>query len=208
VSTAVLNTINATIRELLDALDELRRGRRDRRAVLKLVDELENQIDSMISQLAPERITDERFEAAMKAIREVSEKVRKLREYIIGGKTKRARSALLEVQESVRFAYRLLTLIRAGAPTTVIFQVAPQFLREVEVSAPESLVYANPMAGQIYNILLRKGEATVEELAAELRVDDRTRDEFNRAIAYLISSGYARPYFTPDNRMVLRPTKR
>jgi len=83
--------------------------------------------------------------------------------------------------------------------------VAPQFLREITI--PETIVYSNPMASQIYNILVRKGEAAVEDLAIELKIDDKTRDEFNRAIAQLISTGYVKPYFTPNNKMMLRPAK-
>ena len=207
-STTQLNIINSTIRDLMNSLDELKRGKVSKDEVLRLVDELENQIDNMLTQLTPERITDERFNAAVRAIKDVSDKFKSLRESIIFGRYTHAKRIVLDVQESIRHAYRLLTLIRAGAPTTLIFQVTPQFLREVEVAAPEALVYSNPMAAQIYNILIRKGEASIDELAIELKIDDKTRDEFNRAIAYLISTGYARPYYTPDNRMVLRPARR
>jgi len=208
VSTAHLNIINATIRELLNALDDLKRGKVRKEDVLRIIDELENQIDNMLAQLAPERITDERFTAAIKAIREVSERFKSLRESVIFGRYTHAKRVVLDAQESIRHTYRLLTLIRAGAPTTLIFQVTPQFLREAEVTAPEALVYSNPMAAQIYNILLRKGEASIDELAIELKIDDKTREEFNKAIAHLIATGYARPYYTPDNRMVLRPSRR
>jgi len=208
VSTAQLNIINASIRELLKALDDLKRGRTNKDNVLRHIDELENHVDVMLSQLAPERITDERFNAAVRAVKEVTGKFRKLREAIIFGRYSHAKSIILDVQEGIREAFRLLTLIKAGAPTTLIFQVAPQFLREAEVAAPEALVYLNPMAAQIYNILLRKGEASVDELALELKIDDKSRDDFNRALSYLISTGYARIYYTPDNRMVLRPARR
>ena len=207
-SAVQLNAINATIREILNILDDLRRGRAEREDALKAVDELENQIDSMLAQLAPERITDERFTAAVNAIKEVSERVKNLRDSIIFGRYTHARRQVLEVQESVRHTYRLMMLIRAGAPTPLIFQVTPQFLREAEIAAPEALAYTHPMAAQIYNVLVRRGEAGIDELARELRVDDRTREEFNRAVAHLIASGYARPYLTPDNRMILRLGRR
>ena len=207
-STVQLNVINAMIRELIDALDGLRAGRVGKEEVLKRIDDLENQIDVLLSQLAPERITDERFSAAVRAVREISEGFRRLRESVIFGRYSHAKKLALDVQESVRRMYRLLILIRAGAPTTLIFQVTPQFLREEILQAPEALLYSNPMAAQIYNILLRKGEAGIDELALELKIDDKTREEFNRAVAHLIAAGYARPYFTPDNRMVLRPARR
>ena len=86
--------------------------------------------------------------------------------------------------------------------------MTPQFLREAEVAAPETLAYMHPMAAQIYNVLVRRGEAGLDELAVELKIDDKTRDEFNQAVAHLIASGYARPFYTPDNRMVLRLGRR
>lgn len=204
-STAQLNVVNSTIREILRTLDDVKRGRAGKEDVLRLLDELENQIDAILVHLAPERITDERFNAAVKAVKDVSDKIRRVRESVMFGRYTYAKRQLLDVQESIRLTYRLLTLIKAGAPTPVIFQVAPQFLREV--SAPEAVVYTNPMAAQIYNVLVRKGEATVEELALELKVTDETRDEFNRAISQLISMGYARPYFTSDNKMILKPAR-
>jgi len=205
VSTVQLNVVNSTIREIMRTLDDVKSGRAGKERVLKLLDELENQIDVILAHLAPERITDERFNAAVKAVEDVSDKIRKVRESVVFGRYTYAKRQLLDVQESVRLMYRLLTLIKAGAPTPVIFQVAPQFLREI--SAPEAVVYTNPMAAQIYNVLIRKGEATVEELALELKITDETRDEFNRAISQLISMGYARPYFTPDHKMVLKPAR-
>jgi len=197
-----LNVMNATIREMLEAIEK-----KNKDAALRLLDELENQIDSMLMDMAPERITDERFEAAMKSISKITEHTRKLREALWDLKFNVARKLVLEVQEAIRNSYRLLILIRAGAPTPVIFQVSPQFLRDVNIHAPESLIYTNPMAAQVYNTLLRKGEATIEELATELGIDERSRDEFNRAIAQLISLGYARPYLSPDNKMVLKPAR-
>lgn len=203
-----LNVINATIRELINSIENLRKGKIDRDQVLRLIDELENQIDNMVYQFAPERITDERFSIATNSLREISKNFKLLREHILSGRYIRAKRQVLDLQESVRQMYRILMLIRAGAPTTLIFQVTPQFLRNVELPAPEALIHSNPMAAQIYNILQRKGEASIEELATELRIDNRTRDEFNRAVAYLISTGFARPYLTQDNRMVLRPAGR
>ena len=114
-STVQLNAINATIRELLSTLDDLKRGRAEREDALRVVDELENQIDNMLTQLAPERITDERFSAAVNAIKEISEKFKNLRDSIVFGRYNQARRKILEVQESVRHTYRLMMLIRAGA---------------------------------------------------------------------------------------------
>lgn len=197
-----LNVVNATIRDLLRAVEK-----RDKDTALRILDELENQIDAMLMDMAPERITDERFEAATKAINKIAERTKKLREALWDSRFNLAKKLVLEVQEAIRNAYRLLILIRAGTPTPVIFQLAPQFLRDVSIQAPESLIYTNPMAAQIYNILVRRGEMAIEEVATELGIDDRSRDEFNRAIAQLISLGYVRPYISPDNRMMLRPAR-
>ena len=114
----------------------------------------------------------------------------------------RDRKLVLEIQESIRHTFRLLTLIKAGAPTTLIFQVTPQFLREVKV--PESVLYSNPMAAQIYSILVKKGEASIDELAIDLKVDKEKMDDFNRAVATLISTGHVVPYFTPEGKMLLK----
>ena len=200
-----LNMVNASLRELMAHIDLLRNGKVSVERVMKLIDEAENHVDTLIQALAPERITDERFNAAVGALKEVTSRFKKLREYILAGKYVYAKKFVLDIQESIRSLYRLLILIRAGTPTHVIFQVTPQFLREISV--PETLLYTNPMAAQIYNTLARRGGATVEELAVELKIDDKTRDEFNRAIAQLISMGYVKPYFTPDNKMVLRPAR-
>lgn len=200
-----LNRINASIKELLNMLDSAKRGRARKDAVLTALDKLESEVDIMLSQLAPERITDERFSAAVKAFRDIANKFRDLRESIMSERYTYAKGQVLDVQESIKHTYRLLVLIRAGAPPPLVYQLTPQFLREMAV--PEALAYGSPMAVQIYNILTRRGEASVEDLAAELKIDDRTRDEFNRAINNLLNAGYARLYITPDNKMVLRPAR-
>jgi len=207
VSTAQLNIINSTIRTLLTEIDDLKYRRIKLEDVLKTVDELEDQIDGMISRLAPERITDERFSAAVNAVKDVSKEMKELRDAIISGRYALAKKKVLDVQSVVRNAYRLLILLHAGSPTTLIFQVTPQFLREELLSAPEALVFANPMASQIYSILQRKGKASVEELAFELKIDDETRDQFNNAIAHLIATGYAKPYYDSSGKMILKPAK-
>ena len=201
-STSQLNTINATIRELIGMLDGVKGGKEYRNRLLRKIDEVENSIDSMIQVLAPERITDERFGAAVNALRELSDKFKTLREAVIFGKFNHAKKLVLEIQESIRHTFRLLTLIRAGAPTTLIFQVTPQFLREVKV--PESVLYSNPMAAQIYSILMRKGEASIEELAMDLKIDKEKMDDFNRAVATLINTGHATAFFTPEGKMLLK----
>jgi len=202
---AQLNMMNTYIRELVEVLDGVKKGKNKRDDALRILDDIENQIDVLLSQLSPERITDERFSAAVKALSEIAEKFKSLRESIILGRYALAKSQAIDVQESIRHVYRLLTLIRAGAPTPLIFQVTPQFLRETVV--PEALIYASPMAAQIYNIVLRKGEVAVDELALELKIDDKTRDEFNRAVSQLLSTGYVRAYFTSDNKIILRPSR-
>jgi len=202
VSSSQLNTVNAIIRELIDMLDEVKGGRDYRNRLLRKIDEVENAIDSMVQILAPERITDERFSAAVSALKDLADKFKTLREAVIFGKFSYAKKLVLEIQESIRHTFRLLTLIRAGAPTTLIFQVTPQFLREVKV--PESVLYSNPMAAQIYSILVKKGEASIDELAMDLKVDKEKMEDFNRAVATLISTGHVTPFFTPEGKMLLK----
>lgn len=202
-----LNVINVTIRNLLGEIEKLEKKQGKLDDVLKILDELEDQLDDLLTQLAPERITDERFSAAVNAVNEVSAELKDLRKALLEGRYKYAKDKVLDVQTAIRNAYRLMLLVHAGAPTAFIFQVTPQFLREELLSAPETLVLANPMAAQIYNILLRKGQASIEELALELNIDDKTRDEFNNAIAHLIMRGYVRVYYTKDNKTILRPAR-
>jgi len=47
-----LNIINMTIRNLLEEIDRLKAGRVKREDVLKTIDELEDQIDDMLTRLA------------------------------------------------------------------------------------------------------------------------------------------------------------
>ena len=204
-----LNIISSYIRELLKMINDLKRGRIDKDSVFRLIDDFENYVDNLFSQLAPERITDERFSVASKAFRNVTKKFRELRERILNSRYSLAKITVLDIHECIRNTYKLLTLIKSGAPTTVVFQMTPQFLREIEVSPPETLLFSNPMAAQIYNILLRReGEASIDELALELKIDDRTRDEFNKAVSHLIASGYVQLFYTPDNRIVLKLVRR
>lgn len=200
-----LNMINSIIKKLLHLVDDLKMKRVERDQVLAEVDELENRVDELFTALVPDRITDERFSAVVKAVQEVTDGIKQLRESIVYSRFSRAKQDILEVQKRIRHAYRLLLLVKSGAPTTIILQTAPQFIREIPV--PETLVYSSPIASQIYNILSRRGEASLEELALDLKIDDKTRDEFNRAVSYLITSGYARPYLTPDNKLVLKVSR-
>jgi len=204
----MLNAVNATIREILELLDKARNNKVEADAILRKIDEFEDLVDNMLYNLSPERITDERFNAALSSLTELADKLRELRAHVVLGRYVFAKRVALDVQETLRHTYRLLILIKAGSPTSLIFQVTPQFLREMEVSVPETIIHTSPMAAQIYNILVRKRQATVEELASELNIDDKTRDEFNRAVSQLISAGYARPFLTPDNRMLLKLSKR
>lgn len=204
-SVAHLNVVNATIRSMLELFDSSKYGSADKEKMLKMIDELENQVDNLLTNLAPERITDERFSVATKALKELAEKFKLLREYVVSERYVHAKKQLIDIQESIRHLFRLMIMIKAGAPVPFIFQVAPQFLREIP--APENLLYSNPLAAQIYNVLIRRGEASVEELALELKIDDNTRDQFNMAISQLINNGYVRAYFTPDNKLVLKPAR-
>jgi len=197
-----LAMINICVRNLIAAVES-----RKRDEALRLVDQLDDHFDALIQANAPERITDERFQAAEKAIREVSEKIEELRALIINGRYKAARRKALDVQSAMRQAYRLLLLIRAGAPTPVIFQLTPRFLQEAQLRPPEELVFSSPLATQIYNIVVRRGSVPVEEVARELGITKETMDEFNRAITSLIQRGFVRPALTPDNRLILQAAR-
>jgi len=201
-----ITVINSIVRKMLDMLSQARH-KNLKNEILVEIDELENQFDLLIQANAPERITDERFTAAVNAIHEVSEKIEQLRTLIVNERYKIARQKVLDLQASIRHAYRLLLLVRAGTPTPMIFQVSPQFLKEAELKPPEEIVFSSPMASQIYNIIVRKGKIPVEELAKELNVTDETRDEFNRALATLIQRGFVRPIVSSDNKLMFQAVR-
>jgi len=198
----VVNLLNALLRTLVEKLSNARVSGADYNELMRIVDEVENNFDMLVAQSAPERITDERFSSAVEMLKDVAEKLRNLRESILDGKFTEARRIALDIQESIRHAYRILMLLKAGAPVPIVYQVAPQFLREI--TPPEQVVYMSPLASQIYNILVRRREASLDQIALELRIDEKTRDEFNRAVAQLVASGYVQISLTPDNRVVLR----
>lgn len=196
--------INTLIRNILELLDR----KADKNEILGVLDQLDNQFDFLVQANAPERITDERFEAAVKAIDEVSEKVERLRETVASGRYHLAKKQVFDLQASIRKAHRILLLVRAGAPTPMIFQVSPQFLKEAELKPPEEMVLTtSPLATQIYGYILRKGKVPIDELAREFGVTDKTRDEFNRAVASLIQRGFVKPVIGADNRMVLQAVR-
>jgi len=198
----VVNLLNALLRTLVEKLSNARVFGVGYNELMRIIDEVENNFDMLVAQSAPERITDERFSSAVEMLKDVAEKLRNLREFILDGKFTEARKTALDIQESIRHAYRILMLLKAGAPVPIVYQVAPQFLREI--TPPEQVVYMSPLASQIYNILARRREAPLDQIALELRIDEKTRDEFNRAVAQLVASGYAQISLTPDNRVVLR----
>lgn len=201
-----ITVINSIVRKLLDMLPQARH-KNIKNEILIEIDELENQFDLLIQANAPERITDERFTAAVNAIHEVSEKIEQLRSLIVAGRYKIARRKVLDLQAAIRHAYRLLLLVRAGTPTPMIFQISPQFLKEAELKPPEEIVFSSPMASQVYNVIVRKGKVAVEELAKELNISDETRDEFNRALATLIQRGFIRPVIRPDNKLMFQAVR-
>ncbi len=196
-SSQFLNIINTYIRDLIKLLDSARRGVVDRDVVLRALDELENRVDEIISSLAPERITDERFSAASTEIRELSEKFKELRSLVINGKYSRALSLISDVHESVRKAFRILQLIKAGAPVPVIIQQSPSS----PLFPPEVILNVNPDALQVYNVLVRRGEISFKDLINELKIDV---SRINSAIRTLQDLGYVRVYLLPDGTPVLR----
>jgi len=201
-----ITVINGIVRKLLDMLSQARHKNLKDELLIE-IDELENQFDLLIQANAPERITDERFTAAVNAIHEVSEKIEQLRSLIVNERYKIARRKVLDLQAAIRHAYRLLLLVKAGTPTPMIFQISPQFLKETELKPPEEIVFSSPMASQVYNIIVRKGKVAVEDIAKELNINEETRDEFNRALATLIQRGFVRPVVSPDNKLMFQAVR-
>jgi hypothetical protein len=196
----LLDAITAHIRNLHARIRDARRGRASVDELLRLQDELENYVDTLITALAPERITDERFASASQELKNLTEKLREFRDLIVKGKYTEAESKLTEVHSAIRHIYRVFTVIRAGAPTPLIYQLSPG----APLFPPEVILHTSPMALQVYNLIVRHGEMTLSDIIAELKADPGA---VSSAVQDLIRLGYARLYITPDNKWVLRPVR-
>ena len=196
----LLEVINAHIRNLHARIRDARHGRVSVDDLLKLHDELENYVDALITTLAPERITDERFASASQELKNLTDRLREFRDLIVRGKYTDAESKLTEVHSAIRHIYRVFTVIRAGAPTPLIYQLSPG----TPLFPPEIILHTSPMALQVYNLIVRRGEMTLSDIIAELKADPGA---VSSAVQDLIRLGYARLYITPDNKWVLRPVR-
>jgi hypothetical protein len=196
----LLEIVNVHIRNLHSRIRDARRGRASVDELLKLHDELENYVDALITALAPERITDERFASASEELKNLTGKLREFRECIVRGKYTDAEFKLTEVHSAIRHIYRVFTVIRAGAPTPLIYQLSPS----APLFPPEVILHTSPLALQAYNLIVRRGEMTLQDIIAELKADPGA---VSSAVQELIRLGYVRLYLTPDNKWVLRPVR-
>jgi len=196
----LLDIINVHIRNLHARIRDARRGRTSVDDLLRLHDELENYVDALIAALAPERITDERFASASQELKNLTERLREFRDLIVRGKYTEAESKLTEVHSAIRHIYRVFTVIRAGAPTPLIYQLSPT----APLFPPEVILHTSPLALQVYNLIVRRGEMALSDIIAELKADPSA---VSSAVQELIRLGYARLYITPDNKWFLRSVR-
>jgi len=206
-SSSKLQEALTLVRDLVLRLEAAIKRRVTKEELLELIDRIEDSIDGMLSEMAPERITDERFTAAEKMLDELGLILQDLRGHVLAGRYTRAKSKALDAQRIIRQTYRLMLLISAAPPVTQILQVAPEFLREIPVSPPEML-RGNPMAMQIYNILVRKGEASVTDIATELNISEDDRPRFNAAVSELVRHRFADILLDSAGRLILRARRR
>jgi len=197
VSASPLASISAMIRELLKMLEDAEQGKIGRNAVLKALDQLEDQVDAIIMQMAPERITDERFEAAVSSLRKIAKGFYKLSKLIVAERYSEAIRMLTVLRERLRDCFRTMTFIKAGAPTPLVLQFSPT----TSLYPPEVLLQRSPGATQLYNLLARRGEADIAEVAKELGL---SADALNEAINTLVGLGFVKLLLTPDGRWKLR----
>jgi len=195
-------TINALINRMLEGIER----EESREDLLALLDGIEDALDRLVESSIPERLTDERFQAVLVAMKGVEDAISRLRDALLTSGYRLARRRLLDLKREVRNAYRLLLLVRGGAPAPMVFQVVPEYVRSLPLQPPAPLAFS-PMGAQIYSVLTRRGSATLEEIAAELGVTDANRAEFNAALAQLMQGNYVRIEVSPDNRIVLRPAR-
>ena len=206
-SSSKLQEALTLVRELVFRIEDAIKRRVSREQLLKMIDDIEDSLDGMLSEMAPERITDERFSAAEKMLDELGLVLQNLRAHVLAGRLTRAKSKALEAQRIIRQTYRLMLLISAAPPVAQILQIAPDFLREIPVSPPEML-RGNPMAMQIYNVIVRRRQAEVTDIARELNISEEDRPRFNAAVSELVRLGFADILLDHTGRLILRARRR
>jgi hypothetical protein len=197
---SAIGTINALIREFLRLLEEAQQGKANKYLLLKALDELEDNVDRLITQMVPERITDERFEAALGILKKTASGFYKIRKLIVAERYSEAIERVARLQELLRHCFRVLSFLRAGAPTPVVLQMAPS----TYLVPPEALLESNPVALRLYNVLARRGEIDLAEAARELGL---SVEALNEAVNTLVRLGFAKVVIAPDGKWILRAVR-
>jgi len=195
-----IGSISALIREFHRMLEDAQQGRVDKYTLLKALDELEDNVDRLVIQMRPERITDTRFDASLKILEIIRDGFYRVRKLIVTERYAKAVRVLIKLHEDLRHGYRTMTLVTAGAPTAVVYQMTPS----AALIPPESLLEASPTATKLYNMLVRRGEVDVSEAAKELGL---TAEALNEAVNTLVRLGYAKVIIMPDGRWRLRAVR-
>jgi hypothetical protein len=192
--------INALIREFLKMLENAQQGKVDKYVLLKALDEIEDNVDRLITQMTPEKITDERFAAALEILTKISKGFYKVKSLIMAERYTEAVDKVIRLQELLRHGFRALSFIKAGAPAPVVLQMAPS----APLVPPETLLESNPTALRLYNLLVRKGEIDIAQAASELGL---TAEEINDAVNTLLRLGFAKSIITPDGKWKLKAVR-
>lgn len=195
-----ISSISALIREFHRMLEDAQQGRVDKYTLLKALDELEDSVDRLIAQMAPERITDTRFEVTLDTLKDIAKGFYRVRRLIVAGRHAKAMDTLARFHEVLRHGYRTMTLVKAGAPTPVVYQMSSSSA----LVPPDALLEANPAATKLYNMLVRRGEVDLAGASRELGL---TAEVLNEAVNTLIKLGYAKAVMTPDGRWRLRAVR-
>jgi hypothetical protein len=195
-----IGIVNALIREFLRLLEEAQQGKANKYMLLKALDELEDNVDRLIIQMVPERITDERFEATLEILKKIASGFYKIRSLIVNERYSEAVEKVARLQEVLRHCFRALSLIKAGAPTPMVLQMVPS----TPLVPSEALLESNPAALRLYNMLARRGETDLTEATRELGL---TAETLNEAVNTLVRLGFARVVITPDGKWVLRAVR-
>ncbi len=204
---SALDYVDTCIRSLLLDLESAIKGRPPSvEQLLRLVDEIDKGITVLFQDLAPERITDERFTTVIEVQKELEGKMELLRKYILDSRFRIARSITIEIQQLVHRLTRILILVAGGVSRVAFYRyTAPKYIKEVKV--PDLLKQQSSLAQQIYNILVRENQVKISELPSKLKLnpeDKASIDEVNEAINTLISLGYADIYIDENNEAILR----
>lgn len=151
-----------------------------------LLDRIENMFLQDISSMDYTRLSSEKFESIQNSIDDVMDAIKAIREKLSYGEVSDALKIAEELRRKIKRALTLANILAREMPMGVVYRAVPQYVKSVP--APRQLI-RNPVALQIYNLLLQNPKKTIPltSLPQALGV---TEDEINKAIDELLRLGF------------------